>query len=78
MVEILSTYWEAIIACLAFVVSVATAIITYRTFSLQRIHNYKSLKPFLHVAPYDYENCLKIILRNEGVGPAVVKKNQSL
>jgi len=66
--------WQATIAFSALIVSVATAIITYRTFSLQRLHNRKSLKPFLYIAPYDYENCLKILIKNEGVGPAIIKK----
>lgn len=72
--DFLKSYWGAIISSLALSVSTLTGFVIYRTFALQRTHNQKSLKPYLYVAPYDYENCLKVFIKNEGVGPAVVKK----
>lgn len=65
---------EVFIASLALIVSVATAIITYLTFYIQRNHNRKSLRPIINVNPFDYSNCLKIELKNEGVGPAIITK----
>jgi hypothetical protein len=81
MFEIIKSHWEGIVAILALVTSVTSTLLTYRALKLQRIHNAKSLKPILYLSPFDYENSLKILLANNGVGPAIitniqVEKNQ--
>ena len=65
---------ETFIASLALLVSLATGIITYFTFHIQRKHNRRSLMPIINVNPFDYSNCLRIDLKNEGVGPAIIQK----
>ena len=65
---------ETFIASLALIIALVSAIITYLTFHIQRKHNRKSLRPIINVNPFDYSNCIKIELKNEGVGPAIIKK----
>jgi len=66
--------WEGIIATIALLTSVASALISFYTFKLQRIHNIKSVKPILHIGQWDYENRLLVTLKNVGSGMATVKK----
>lgn len=65
---------EIFIASLALLISFGTGIISFLTFRIQRKHNRKSLKPIIYVALYDYSNCIRIELVNEGVGPANINK----
>jgi hypothetical protein len=71
--EFIKNNWEGIIALCAMVTSVFATVITFGSFRVQRKHNILSVKPLLHIAQFDYENCIKIIISNNGVGPAIVK-----
>lgn len=71
--EIIKENWEAVVAILAFITAVWSAMISSRTFKLQREHNIKSVKPILQIGQWDYENVLCVDLRNSGSGIAVVK-----
>jgi hypothetical protein len=72
--EFIKQYWEGIVAFCALGTAVWSAIISSRTFKLQREHNIKSVKPILQIGQWDYENMLCVDLRNSGSGIAVVKK----
>src|SRR5262249_4781364 len=52
--------------------SLASVIISTMTYSIQRTHNMKSVKPILHVGLWDYESKLAITLKNCGSGVAIV------
>lgn len=73
MVKFLTEYWEAIVAICALIVSISTVVISWRALKIQRTHNQTSLKPIIFIEPYDYENCILIKIRNEGLGSAIVK-----
>jgi len=70
----IKSHWEAIIAFLALLTSVGSAIISYYTFRLQRIHNIKSVKPIIHIGQWDYENRIFVTLKNAGSGIALIKQ----
>ncbi len=74
MKEFIAKNSEIIVAFLALLVSLASVIISYYTFRLQRNHNIKSVKPIIHVGQWDYENRLFVTLKNVGSGIAIVKK----
>jgi hypothetical protein len=74
MEEFLKSYWEGVIAGLALLVSTISTIVAHRTFKLQRTHNVKMIKPIIQIGQWDYENKLRIDLRNNGLGPAHVDK----
>lgn len=63
-----------IIALFSLIVAILSFVITIVTIFQTRKHNRKSLRPIISVNPFDYSNCLKIELINEGVGPAIIKK----
>ncbi|MFA6056691.1 MAG: hypothetical protein WC756_00725 [Taibaiella sp.] len=70
--ELIKQYWEGIIAGLALLTSLWSALISFKTFKLQREHNIKSVKPILQIGQWDYENNLCVDLRNSGSGIAIV------
>ena len=72
--EFITKYWEGIVALLALITAVASTIIAYYTFKLQRTHNINSVKPIIHIGQWDYENRLIVTLKNVGYGIAIVKK----
>lgn len=72
--EFINKYWEGIVAILALITAVASTIIAYYTFKLQRTHNINSVKPIIHIGQWDYENRLIVTLKNVGYGIAIVKK----
>ena len=72
--DIISEYWEGIVGLLALTTAIASAIISFYTFKLQRTHNIKSVKPIIHIGQWDYENCIIITLKNVGYGIGLVKK----
>ena len=74
MIEFITEYWEAIIAIMALITSLGGLFIAYKTFQVQRIHNIKMIKPILHIGQWDYENNIKVDLRNNGLGPAMIDK----
>ena len=82
IVDFLAKFWETIIAVCALFVSILAVVVSLLALKIQRTHNQKSLKPIIFIEPYDYENCIQIKIRNEGLGPAIVKnirvKNNNL
>ena len=72
--QFFSEYWETIVAICALIVSIVAVTISWLGLKIQRTHNQKSLKPIIFIEPYDYENCILIKIRNEGLGPAIVKR----
>lgn len=73
ILKTISSNWEAIVAISALFISTSALVIAFFALKAQKQHNCKSLKPFIFIAPYDYENRLVIKIKNEGVGPAIVK-----
>ena len=73
-IEFLATYWEAIVALCALVVSVVATVISWRGLEIPRAHNETSFRPIIFIEPYDYENCILVKIKNEGLGPAIVRK----
>ena len=71
--DFITEHWEGIIALCAMLISVFATIITFYSFKAQRRHNTLSVKPLLHIAQFDYENCIKITVSNNGIGPAIIK-----
>lgn len=71
--DFIKNYWEAVIAVCAMITSIYATVITFRSFKAQRKHNILSVKPLLHIAQFDYENCIKITISNNGIGPAIIK-----
>jgi len=74
MLEFVKEHWEVILGASAFCVSISATAIAFYSMWFQRQHNYKSLKPYIYIAPFDYENRIVINMANEGVGPAIVKE----
>jgi hypothetical protein len=66
----LVTQWTAISA---LVVSFLSLISTIANFAMQRRHNRKSVQPIGHISVGDYENKIFVRLRNDGIGPMIVK-----
>ncbi|MDQ3803166.1 MAG: hypothetical protein M3416_04855 [Acidobacteriota bacterium] len=65
---------NALAAVCALFVSLLSIILTLRTLRLQRIHNFKSLTPIANILTADYENELRVTIRNTGVGPLIVER----
>lgn len=72
-IEFLTKYWEAIVALCALVVSVFATVISWRGLRIQQAHNETSLRPIIFIEPYDYEDCILVKIKNEGLAPAIVK-----
>jgi hypothetical protein len=66
----LVTAWTAIAALFVSSLSIVLAV---GNFVMQRRHNRKSVQPIGHISVGDYENQIFVRLRNDGVGPMVVK-----
>jgi hypothetical protein len=67
----LVTAWTAIAALFVSIISIVVAVVNM---TMQRAHNRKGVLPIGHISVADYENQLSVRLRNDGVGPMVVKK----
>lgn len=65
--------WAGIVASLAMIGTIVSSFFAYRTFQLQRIHNIKSVKPILHIGQWDYEQNIRVDLRNQGSGIGIIK-----
>lgn len=74
LIDFLSAYWRAIVALCALAVSVIAVGISWRGLKIQQTHNKTSLRPIIFIEPYDYEDCVLVKIKNEGLGPAIVKK----
>jgi hypothetical protein len=67
----LVTAWTAIAALLVSVISIIVAV---ANMTIQRAHNRKSVLPMGHISVGDYSNRISVHLRNDGVGPMIVRK----
>jgi hypothetical protein len=65
--------WTAIAALFVSLVSI---ILTFVSLWMQRRHNRKSVQPIGHISVGDYENEIFVRLRNDGIGPMIVKTAQ--
>ena len=63
---------SAVVALLAFVVSVVSVVVALRALRHQQTHNILSVSPIPEVTVADYENSLRVKLRNNGTGPLIV------
>jgi hypothetical protein len=66
----LVTAWTAIAALL---ISSLSIILGVANLVMQRRHNRKGVHPIGHISVGDYENQIFVRLRNDGVGPMIVK-----
>jgi hypothetical protein len=64
---------SAIAAFFALFVSIISLIVSVRTLSVQRKHNALSVRPLAEVTVADYENSLRVKVRNNGSGPMIIK-----
>jgi hypothetical protein len=64
---------SAVAALLAVLVSGISVIVAVRALVHQRKHNVLSVSPLPEVTVADYENSLRVKLRNNGTGPLLVK-----
>jgi len=65
---------NVIVAVAAVIVAIASIRFTNRGIEQQREHNIISVKPIPFIALADYENLLRVKVRNDGIGPLIVKK----
>ena len=63
---------SAAAAFLALLVSGISVWISLRAMSAQQIHNELSVRPLAEVTVADYENSLRVKLRNNGTGPMII------
>ena len=63
---------SAIAAALAVLVSALSLVISIWAVLTQRKHNRLSVRPLAEITIADYEDCLRVKLRNHGVGPMLV------
>ncbi len=73
MESFIQDYWQGIIAAFALLAALYSTLLAFRTFKLQRDHHIKSVKPFLQVGQWDYENLLCVDIHNSGSGTAIIK-----
>jgi len=64
---------ELSIAAIALITSVVSIFIGFVGLRIQRKHNKKSVLPIGTINLADYENCLRIKISNNGVGPLIIK-----
>ena len=72
----LATAASVFVAGAAFVVSVVALYVAHATLKHQRRHNLLSVRPIPIVTVADYEDSLRIKIRNHGSGPLIVKNVQ--
>jgi hypothetical protein len=65
---------SAAAAFLSLFISVVALVVALATLYVQRRHNRLSFLPLPEVAVADYENSLRIKLRNNGAGPLIVNR----
>jgi hypothetical protein len=63
-----------IIASLALFVSAISTILAINSVKLQREHNYISVRPVADLIFSDFENYIAVQLKNNGLGPMVIKE----
>jgi hypothetical protein len=69
----ISAMTGAVIALLAFIISVLSVVFTWKALKHQRIHNSLSVRPLPYITVGDYENKLYVKIRNNGTGPLIIK-----
>ena len=69
----IATISSAIAAVLALLVSAISVFISVRTLKHQREHNILSVKPLPEITVADYENSLRVKIRNNGSGPMIIQ-----
>lgn len=74
MSETISQHSTLIVSMLALFVSVLAISTSWFSLGIQRMHYRKTLMPIIFIEPYDYENRILVRIKNEGTGPAIVKR----
>jgi hypothetical protein len=64
---------SAAAAVFALLISAGSLFFAARTLSVQRKHNALSVRPLAEVTVADFENSLRVKVRNNGSGPMVIK-----
>lgn len=72
--NVLAAMASAIAAGLAFLAAAAAAWISYSALKHQRKHGALTVRPLPEVSYVDYENQLRVKLRNNGTGPLVITR----
>ncbi|WP_156486003.1 hypothetical protein [Pseudomonas sp. ABFPK] len=65
---------SAAAAILALIVSVAAVVVAITSSRQQRTHNILTVKPIPEITLANYENLLRVKLRNHGSGPLLIEK----
>jgi len=65
---------SAVIAVLAFLISLLSVVFTWRALKHQHTHNSLSIRPLPYITVGDYENAIYVKIRNNGTGPLIVKR----
>jgi hypothetical protein len=65
---------SAVVAFLALFISALSVYFSHRTLSVQRKHNELSVRPLAEVTVADFENSLRVKVRNNGSGPMIIMK----
>ena len=63
---------NATIACFALLTSVVSIYFTWQALASQKKHNEISVRPFMAISAWDYENRIRIRITNNGIGPAKI------
>ena len=63
---------SAAAAFLALFVSVVSVVVSVSALSIQRKHNALSVRPLADITVADYENSIRVKVRNNGSGPMIV------
>jgi hypothetical protein len=74
LVEAVAAITTAIVAALAFIISVVSLYVAHATLKHQRAHNVLSLRPLPMIAVGDYEERTFVKLRNDGPGPLIIQR----
>jgi hypothetical protein len=72
--NVIATIASAIMAALALIVSIVSVIVSVWNLKIQRHHNVLSVCPLPEVTVADYENSLRVKIRNNGSGPLLIKE----
>lgn len=63
---------SAVLALFALVVSIFSVYVSLRALRIQRRHNILSVSPLPEITVADYENSLRLRIRNNGTGPLII------
>ena len=64
---------ELITAICAIITSITAIILNILTLRMQRIHNFKTVKPIAYIDIFDYPDHTAIEIINSGLGPLTIK-----